>query len=151
RKDGYQQPMLVDIVQSVQCPQGVIPSVVRFYRVADKRDEFVPNSLYFPITKGVYKFLPRLFDRKIKEFVRTASAQRDQFPHHEVESGAHSVNSLAHDQPSIFGSGGNEFQGQNILSGIRIFLRDHTVKVSLDEGIEQVIKITDFLIGAFDL
>src|ERR1039458_3173668 len=56
--DWKHKPVFVEDVEIVEAPEGIIPSVVRFYDIHDEVNDFLGGLLYQSAIDGSYKTIP---------------------------------------------------------------------------------------------
>jgi len=151
RGDGDQQLMFVHDVEVVKCAQGVIPSLVRFYRIDDNVDDGTGRSLYFPAIDGFYKFVTRVPKVELRLPVGCVSSQGDDLVSHQVQGRAQVVNCIANNQGNFTGHLLSGLELQDIISTIRVSLDVKTIEVRLEKCQENALKLIDVLVGPFDL
>ena len=57
--------MLVNVVEFVKGPQGIIPSLVRLYDINNQLTDVFTKSLYFSFIDMTYKFIPSISQGKM--------------------------------------------------------------------------------------
>ena len=145
-----QEAVLVHDVELVKSPQGVIPSLVWFYRVQDQVENLSTGRLYFSSVHDGYEFMPGFSNSELSPLIGSITRQADDFTRHEVEGGTQIVNAVSNNERHIKGQFLGCLELDSICS-IRILLDKDTMGVSLKEGIDKRIQLTDVLIGPFDL
>ena len=151
RGDGDQQPMFVHDVEIVKCAQGVIPSLVRFYRIDDKVDDGTGRSLYFSIIDGFYKFIARIPKIESCFSVGGVSSQGDDLTSHQVQSSMQVMDRISNNQGNLAGHLLGCFKLKDIHSILRVSLDVKTIEVRLEKCQENALKLIDVLVGPFDL
>mgnify|MGYP001569002881 CR=1 FL=1 len=139
-----QQPVFINDVDFVEGPNGIIPSNIRFYDISDEVADVATPDLYFSITDGVYKFLPRISNRESAMLGRGAPSNNDNFTSHEVERGSEIVNGITENQWNTF--------GQRLgINACKISINAKTVCASFEKCGDGGVQLIDVLIGPFNL
>ena len=81
-----QEPVLVENVETVQGPNGVIPSVVRLYPIHDETSDCLGGLCYLAAINGGLKFLPIFPDRKSSVVVRATESSNYDFVDNKIKS-----------------------------------------------------------------
>jgi len=154
RDHWNQHSVLIDDVQAVKGPQGVIRSVVRLYRLDDQIHDIGadigPRSLFFTL-QGAYHFL--LVNPNGKRGVRVGSATA---PSHNIkgqmiEGASQIVGTVANYQSDIIGERLRDLKLQDIESRLSIFLDTKAVEVCLKKSAQDCHQLADVMLGPFDL
>lgn len=152
RPDGQQQPVLIDVVETVQLVEGItLPSSV-WFGSADSVYGILPHSLYFSRESG-FVFSGVLEDWEIHMGERTRSVR----PHvHQqvgqvIKSAPKIMNRIADDKGEVEGKILSNGEIVAALSGLRIVLEPSRIcAFFMDECGERRIQIKDVLFGPFD-
>lgn len=148
--DGDQQVLLY-VVQSVQCPDRVIPSFVWFESV-DCFERLLPYTLYLSALFG-FVFLGTVGDREVDPVgVRRAVPRvaTNDLVGEMVESAHKVFNSVSSEQGQAVG---RRFDARYVidqLARIRIVLDSDFVGIRLKESSDLAIEVRDVLFGPFD-
>ena len=94
--------------------------------------------------------MPGFSNSELSPLIGSITRQADDFTRHEVEGGTQIVNAVSNNERHIKGQFLGCLELDSICS-IRILLDKDTMGVSLKEGIDKRIQLTDVLIGPFDL
>lgn len=145
-----EEPMFVKNVELVESPEGIISSLVGLYAVKDEIGNARFDSLYFSLTEGIHKILPRFVEREVSGRVTFAN-----IPQHgaekQIERSAHVVNSITNDKGELFGSGFGCMETEEVLSCFRVYLDSHVIGVSPKKNGEGRFQLIDVALGPFDL
>src|SRR5207244_1531652 len=147
-RDGRDQnPMFVHQVNLVKGPQGVIPSLVRLYRIEDRVHNVRPRNLYLSIQRG-YHFLRSLQDGKTEPPCGDPAGLGHNLPGDVVKGGAQVMDGIANEQRDFIGQWlGFKLQDVDAL----IVLDTKSVEVRFQKGVDTGLQITDVMFGPFDL
>lgn len=143
---GYQEPMLVDIVEIVQVPENIsIPSRIRLYHIDDEFPQLLRcfGSTFQSVIDGSYKFIFGFANREILGF-------RAEAMHNVIERTAKVMESIAKSENEVFWDGCSILQAQAIARSLRVIIDVNNVRVSIVESLNERIKISDVLVGPFD-
>jgi hypothetical protein len=144
--------MLVPDVHIVNSPEGVIPSLVGFYRIQDKVMNGLGDLLLFQSAiKGTYQFLPRIADWEPCPFVGSAIAPQNNLVVHEIQGAAEIVQNVPNDKRGIIGGEGRYVNPKVICSSLDIFVNTERVEVRARENAQQGIQVSDVFYGPFNL
>lgn len=146
-----QQTVLLDVVQLVQNPEAVIPSLVGFNRV-DCIECLLPRTLHFSLLFG-FIFLGAIENRKVYPvgFRRTVLRfATDDLVGKMVEGAPKIVNCIPGEQGQRLGSGFSPKDIIDRLARVRIALDSDFIGVRVEEGPDTAIEITDVIFGPFD-
>src|ERR1700690_776364 len=142
--------VLVEDVQLVQGPQGIIPSRVGLYIVEDDISEHTPIPYFFNPVDGIFNRFPRLSNWEL-------GVAGDFYPQPSVKITPNQVKSGSKIVNNIPDNGGNILREQRIkwvvekqLPGIFVNLSDGAVEV-INKRFQCGIKLTDVLFGPFYL
>ena len=149
--NGQQQSVFIGNVETVQGTKRGIPSFVRLYDIKNERDDIGTRHLYFSALQSGFKFLFGIPNWEVCPLGWCSTAQGDNLTSHEVQGSPQVVDSIAKDQRNFFRKGFGHFKFEDIYPCVRVFLDVKTVKIGLDESIQEFVKLTDVLIGPFDL
>jgi len=150
--DSDQEPVLVDIVESMEPPKGVIPSLVRSASV-DSFFSRLRHSLYF---SGPFGFVFRgvLRDREIGSLENPIIPR----PVQPSELESQMIQCSPEIREGVPGDKGYERRDRSStaepidheIRSIRVSLSSSEIGVKVEEGAKADIKIVDVLFGPFD-
>ena len=144
---GDQKPMLIDVVDFVKCPERVIPSLVRFYRVGDECCSFGGDPIYFSIMAGAgYKLFPIPLKRELYP-IPIATSISDDLIDNMVERRAKIVDYISNHESNITWDCFSNFQTESIKSGLSVFIDSNLVCIEVDPGLQERAKLIDVLLG----
>lgn len=148
-----QDPVLVDNVQIVQGPQGIIPSLVRLYDIHDEIADISGCLMYQSAIDGRYKFIPRLTERKSSVVVVSVKPSKYDLINQNIQSSLKVMQSIADDQSKVsrVRHHARYLDLKHIVSCIRICLDKERVNCTINQEIAAGVKIQDVLIGPLDL
>ena len=145
-----QQPMLIDIVQSGELPQTVIPSLVWLERI-DTFNSLSRSSLYYSTTLGRHILIEALAKGEVDVLL---GCNRRILDHDLIDQMIKSTPEILQDIPSDDGDHGRNFRNRNdlknMISRLRINLAPQEIGIFFVEGVEFDLQLTDVLIGPFD-
>jgi hypothetical protein len=145
--------MLIDVVQSVECPKGKVPSLVRLYRIDDKLAKVGADLLFKSAIDGLYKFFPRFMHGEV-DLTSTGVATQvaDDLSYGVVERAPEIVNGITDDHTKPVDSEcawGPKIKAQ--ITRFRVFIDERSVTLVHQEAIDPSLRISDVLIGPFNL
>ena len=149
RNNREQQSVLVNDVQLVKTPQGIIPSFVWFNYIDDQGADFLPGHLYFSTIDGFYQFVSCETDREIGIPGWDTPGHGNNFAGHNVQGGTQIMNNVTNNQ--------RDFPWERIgiecqdIVPIDVVVDMQAVEVSFKEGRKTSLKLLDVLVGPFDL
>jgi hypothetical protein len=148
-----QEPVLIDIVEIVQCPQGTIPSVVRLYDIHDEVADCFGGLMYQSAINGLYKFIPRRSKREFGVVVVAPKPSKNNLVDGVIQRGFEVVQSISDDKSEITRRRQKlcNLDFKNIVSGLGVTLNTENVKAAYRESLDFAVKIDDVLFGPFDL
>jgi hypothetical protein len=149
RGEGDQQPMLVNNVQSVQPPEGIIPSLVRFedFNQIERR---LAGTLQFSNKFGLKSF-PVLENGESGRIIRRPAACFDQLPSQVIETGAEIVNGVPNDERNAVGRRVSDAELYDSIAGLQIIISDRLICVGFTERPAFGTEVVEVLFGPFDL
>lgn len=145
------QTMLVHPVKLVQRNQ-LVTSAVRLLHFDDDFSKVRSGALYRSEFTFAYKRIPIIVDWEVYSLVCFSSCGQDDLVCDVVEGGSQIVNDVAHywrhsgEQTEIAGAV-NEMESP----GLRVFLYGDKVAADFSVGVDQFFKLSDVLVGPFDL
>jgi len=149
RNNWDQKPMLVNDIQLVETPQGVVPSFVWLNYIDEQVENVLPGHLYFSTIDGYYNLTSSITDREIGIPVRDIPGKGNDLPDHNVQGGPQVVNNVTNNQRNLTWKGiGIERQD---ITPTRVIVDMQTVEVSFKECNKTSLKLLDVLVGPFDL
>jgi len=144
--------MLVLNIEVVQANDGsVLPSRVRLYRVHNQISDGWIRGCYRSTVDGCYKFISCPAKRKLGETIGTSATQANNIAVQQIERRSQVVSGISDNRRDFSRELSNNLDLENIHVSVQVLLDNETVKVVIDEGVEKFIKLTDVLIGPFDL
>ena len=149
RNNWEQQPMLVNDVQMVKTPQGVIPSFVWLNYIDDQVENVLPGHLYFSTVDGFYNFTSSITDREIGIPVWDIPGHSNNLTGHNVQGGTQIVDDITNNQRNLSWKRIGIEREDVVPSGI--FVDMQTVEVSFKECSKTSLNLLDVLVGPFDL
>jgi len=149
--DCHQQAVLIHNVEAVQLPEGVVPSLVWLDRV-DRVDRVLPHALDLSQLSG-FVFLGGIEDREIDVIERTwlGRPDQDELVGQMVESASQVLQDFPSDHVDHCWHLTHADEVVNELSRLRIALGADYVRVGGEERLEDVIQLSDVVLGPFDL
>lgn len=150
RPYGNQQTVLIDAVESVEPPKGVIPSLVWFDRI-DSVYGILPHSMYFSVHSGLI-FRGVIKDRKVNVTgVGDVSSPDPEQPIGQVVEGASEVlQDVPGDTGNLKRDGLNVNEVIDQLTRLRITLGRDFIGVGCLKGEDCRLQLLDMLVGPFD-
>ena len=149
--DWKQEPMLVNDVEFVQGPEGVIPSVVRFYGIHDEVRDCFGGLMYQSALDGSYKFIPSFSKWESAMVIITPKATENNLINCNVERPLEVVEGISDHERSVSWKSFRFLVAKNIFPSLRGFIDNDVVEVTFLEIQNAVVKVTDVLLGPFDL
>lgn len=143
------QLVLVSDVQTVQSPEGVIPSLVGLYRSDyQAMNPFRNLLLCESAIRGGLKFLPCVSDWKLCRSIGDPIASKDASMVQNVQCASQVVQNIANNQCSIDTEGPNvEINYKKVCSHLCVFLDGNAIEIRAGDFGKQRIKIVDVLCG----
>lgn len=147
RPDGKKVSMLLNVVESTERPEGVIPSLVWFQR-SDGVNTFLPRARYFALNRGLIYFGPenREVDNAGVGRVATQAGSND-LECQIVKGAPQVVNGVASDQGDIDGDGAHFRNIIDWASCFRIHLASNCIRPGFKEAGDLPIQVVDVLFG----
>lgn len=147
----YDRLVFVEDVESVEPPEGFVPTLVRF-QTFDNLPRFVRSALYVFGEAG-FKFLFALPDNEIDMVVTcpVGVAMAHDGDHHQVESRTGIMDCVADDCTPV---GRDAFVDPNLpdaLASVRIFLNNDGIRLAGVERLNLFGHLPDVAFGPFDL
>jgi hypothetical protein len=153
RRSSHQQAMLVDNVQAMESPKGVIPSLV-WLQALDSLYSVLPHALYLSRERGLLLLGERftIADWEADMLGRLGLSRHPDEPASEVVKCASEVlNRISGNEADLWRNGRDGLYDKGALSSIRVILYNDTIRVGLHEQSGSIDEITDVLIGPLDL
>ncbi len=147
--DRHQEAVFVEVVKLMQHPELVIPSLVRFGRI-DGLYRGWTHSLYFSRTRG-FVFIDALCDREISRLSGNIFVGKDELIGEVVESGSQVMDRVADEERHVVGNVPHNFDTKDLITGLRLLIGSDEVRVGLKKHLLSDFKITDVMLGPFDL
>ena len=145
---GCDSVVFVENIKHVNGVQNGITSLACFER-KDQCFGLSANAVYFSYAAGFVSLGP-LVDRKVTSSVRLLPVRSYEVTNQIVEDASNIVDSVTQKAAK---NDWNVFLGEhavNILAGVRIDLMDQFVRLSVKEGIQGRLKISDVMFGPFN-
>jgi hypothetical protein len=146
---GAQNCVLFRVIKEMQRIEDISLSrgkyLHRFQQVADRL-----TGCFYSITKG-FKTDPIISSGQFEVAILSAFIDTDHLPDHVIESGPQIVDSVAYYQGEIIRGLLSEPDSNGQIPIIRIGLDTECVRICLDESSELPFKVSDVMIGPFDL
>lgn len=147
----YEKPVLVLNVESMEFPNGTpCPSLVCL-QSAEYLYGGTTKRLYFAPLKGRYELRSTIGDWETNILT---GVQRVIEPHElaskQVEGRSQIVDSVSESSNKVVGDRLDAVDDQEILEGLRVFLLDKGIWLSIEECLARRFKIRDVLLGPFD-
>ena len=148
-----QEPVLIEDIQIVQGPKGVIPSLVWLYDIHNEVTDCLRGLMYQSAINGRYKFIPRLAERESGVVVVSMKSPKDDFIDQNIQSSFQIVQRIAKDegQVSSVWDYARHLNFKHIVSSLKIVLDRKRVNCTVNQQIAAGVKIHDVLIGPLDL
>jgi hypothetical protein len=146
-----QEPVFIEDVQFVQSPEGVIPSLVRFYDIHDEVSDCFGGLCYQSAFDGSFKFIPGFAEWKSRMGVVPSEFEKNNIVNGKVESTFQIVKGISDDGNHVTWKGLSHLELQKALSRIRVFLDAKAVVVTCGEADKSGLKVVDVLLGPFNL
>jgi hypothetical protein len=150
KQDGA---VLVEIVQLVECPKGKISSLVRLYCLDDEPAEVGSDLLFKSTIDRSFKFLPRFMHWEGDHSAgRVAAGRYYDFSDKMIECAPEVVDSVADDHSQTLNSVGSWLPKiEAEIAGFRLFIDERSVTFRRNETVNASLRVTDVLIGPFNL
>lgn len=148
-----QKLMLIHDIEIVNSPEGIIPSLVGFYRIQNKSLNGRSDLLLFQsAVKKTFEFLPRVSDWEACPLRGVSIASENNLVVHEIQSTAQVVQHVSDDEGSLSDiQESMKLKPDIICSHLSIFIDMNRVEVRAKEVIEKRIEVIDVLQGPFNL
>jgi hypothetical protein len=145
--------VFVPDIQIVQGPDGVIPSFVGLYRVEHKLVDKIGDLLLFQsIIQSGYQFISRIADQKASVVRGNTVTFPDNIVPENVQSAAEIVKRIADNEGGFLYSQCTRIKvNRDPISMLRVSLNTNSVMGYVAHPHEQSIKVTDVLLGPFNL
>ena len=148
-----QKLVFIPDVQIVQSPDGMIPSLVGLHYVCNEIMNMDADLLLFESTvQGAYKVVPRVTNRKSREFIGFPTALKDGSVVDEIQCAPEIVKNVADNYCAVIErENGSQLKAENICKSITVCLNDERVTVRVDVADQERINVRDVLLGPFNL
>jgi len=148
--------MLVTNVHLVQGPEGVIPSLVGFYRIHNEGPKFGSNLLLFQgaIAPTVYKSFACIADWEISPMCNPPSASPDDLTEHEIESASEVMQGIASRKSDFIGRKQivSKVNAKEILASLHVVINSRSVTVGMSPECQaKFVNIRDVFVGPLNL
>lgn len=146
------QPMLINSVEFVEGPEGIIPSFVRFYRIQDEVGSALGNRFYRSQFTGDFEAFPIPLKREINiiESGLTCATSNSDLIGGNIESRAKIVDSVAEYQGNVFWDRLSNLQTEGIQTGLRVLLGNDFMCIGFGPRFKERFKVLDVLLGPID-
>ena len=145
---GDEQSVLVDVVGFVECPNKIVPSLIRLER-AKKRNDLIRN-LFASSLDNAFEIRCVVANGEVRTSgVVRASGNSDGIPSL-IERGPEVFEGVGGDLYKTIGDDGMEFNLVKVVNAIRIGLNNMGAWVVLQEGIDLPLKVVDMYLCASD-
>jgi len=149
--DWKQQPVLVENVEIVESTEGIIPSLVRFYDIHNVVTDSLGGLRYQSAIDGTFQFLRGFSEWESGVRIVEFEPPKNHFIDSKIQSTFKVVDGIPHNQRKFFWHGFSYCELKALLSSLRVSLNDKRVEVCLRESPQTRMKITDVLLGPFNL
>lgn len=146
--DDVEDPVLVVRVESVQTPEGVVPSLVRL-GCSDCCLGLGADSLCASKSSGL-KLLRASRNREHRLVGGLAAVREYELPYEVVERASQVVDGIPCDESPPRVRLFADSHAPEEIARVRVFLSDDHIGVTLDEGGDMRVEIRDVLFGPFD-
>lgn len=149
---GHQQAMLVDAVEVMESPKGVISSLV-WLDSLDGIYSVLPHALYFSLKSGLLTVGERftLADWEADLIRRFDFVNRDKSARQVVQSASHVLNRVSGSESNLRRDGRHFDECVDFVSNVRINLYSEFVGIGLEKLKDGSPEIVDVVIGPLDL
>lgn len=144
-------PVLVYVVQAMQQPQIVVPSLIWFERV-DQINRRLAHSLYWSTSHASYVYLGRSADREngVAQIEAGPAMEGGKSASKMVERTPQILNHVPDNKWPILGDRPKNLGAIDTLVGLRVILEDEFIAAGFIKGFQPRAEITDVLFGPFD-
>jgi hypothetical protein len=143
--------VLIKDVEIVQGPEDVIPSLIRFYGIHNETSDRAGGFLYQSSIDCTYKFISGFSDWKSSVGIVPSKAHKNDFIDGNIKCRFEIVEGVTDYQREIIWQGFSFRELENIISGLGVFLDAETVKVTCGEIQNATVKVSDVMLGPFNL
>jgi hypothetical protein len=147
---AQEQPVLVDVVKSMESPERLIPSLVWFERM-EKFLGIWPQAVYFSLEKAFGVIRGTDCNREGCVNRRTVASNCDKFVNQVVEGAAKVLQSVPGDGGELSGDVAKAVEIVGTFSRLSVVLMSDAVFLASEKSLTSTIKINDVLIGPFEL
>lgn len=147
---GYQEAMLVNTVNLMDVPQGLVVSRLRLDAFEDWLRPRM-DALYFSLANGRTVLLSGLADREIGISIRNSSTGFDQLPCEMIESASEVVDTISQNERNLRWNCLHALYNDANVFNLRVRLWSQRVEVTVEEGCDSSLEITDVMFGPFNL
>jgi hypothetical protein len=148
-KDWVQDFMLIAYIEIINGPKSIVSSVVRLQR-PKYIDDIWGGAVNVPLFDGIFKVLPISTERKVNVF-DISSVDSNQVAGEEIESRSEIVNSVSYYRRKIVRNLVLGAYNKKVIKGLTILLNDNSIRISCNELSDLTLKLTDVLLGPFNL
>jgi hypothetical protein len=132
--DWKQKPVLVENVEIVQGPDGVIPSLVRFYDIHDEVTDCFGGLGYYSGIYGGCKFIPGFSNRKSSVVIPSPEPAKNYTVDGKIERCLEIVEGISNHKREIVWKGLHYLDVKQIISSLRIMLDTETVRITREDS-----------------
>jgi len=150
----HEKIMLVDLVDFIDEPNGIVPSSVGIYVINDEGINLWEGSLYWSVLNGVFKVCPRFVKRELVDAasfsVGVSRVLPDKGHPAKVQSGTKIVRSVSESE----GDTAVDRDGLIVYKALKagfVRLKPNGVEVRFAELPDSTLKLIDVAVGPFDL
>lgn len=148
-KNGDKEPMFVSDVQSVDGPDGMIPSLVRAYLVTYEPKERRGKNIYVGVSEPSIKFFDGLSYGEFCSLGESRSKSFDSFEPDIIEGAIKVVDGIPHHQGNVIeGTGISKIMLKNFATRLLVSL--NSSGIGIVKPADASFDIADVMIGPFE-
>lgn len=149
-KNWDDELMLIQNVELVKCPDGIIPIRVGSDAIPNQIAD-IERNLLFEFIKGGFKFLSAFTDWKCCPFVRGSPQANYGLSIENIKSTSKVVNSVANDHRSLTAQNFILVDCKAKVVLPRVNFYTHGVRIEIGQSLCNFIELEDVLLGPFNL
>jgi hypothetical protein len=148
--DGEQKPMLVGRVETVQTPEGVIPSLV-WLQLAKDFERVWGGSVYASDSAPAFEVILAVSDWEHRSFVGRPAARLDKLPREQIKRRPEVMDDVSDDKRDALGRIAADPDAIDEISSISFFLGHDRVWVGREEIANGSMCFGEVMLGPLDL
>jgi hypothetical protein len=147
-----QKPMLVQDIETVQGPEGIIHSFIWLYGIHNETTDCFGGLMYQSTVDCSYKFIPSFSEWKPSEIVVPVKPGENNRVNGKIKRPSEIMKSITDDEGQMVTWEWPNFAVmEDIISRLRVNLTDESVEVTFSECLNLRVEVIDVLLGPLNL